>query len=88
MSKKDYIALAEALIEARNRTRLQDIQGADDRQCAYWVAEHVLVNVADAIANVLARDNSAFDRERFLAAALRGEWTRAEGHNNRARKGA
>lgn len=81
MSKKDYIALAEAIQSSRAKMN-RVFPSAED------TIHGILSQVTQDIADVLARDNSAFDRERFLAAALRGEWTRAAGHNNRARKGA
>lgn len=54
MTKKDYIAIAEALANARAAT-------GDDKHSA-------LTYAANQLAAVLARDNPRFDRERFLTA--------------------
>lgn len=83
MSKKDYIALAEALLKARARFKAPDAPGI-----AYETAEQMLTLVAEEIASVCARDNGRFDRDRFLRAALQGEFYKARGHNNRARRTA
>lgn len=58
MSRKDYIATAEVI----------------HNQLCHWKLEHavepeaVLRSTAEAMADVFAADNSAFDRLRFLAA--------------------
>lgn len=57
MSRKDYVALANAFHEA--------IQDAESEQIV-WGVETALANVAD----VLQADNPNFNRERFIAAAL------------------
>ena len=56
MTKKDYIAFADALKR--------------ERPADHWDAnKHVQWNLdVRAIAAVLARDNARFDRERFLTA--------------------
>jgi hypothetical protein len=61
MSHKDYVLLADALHEARKELDL-----TSGREVLAWT--HATLAVAAA----LQRDNSRFDRERFLAAA-RGE---------------
>lgn len=65
MSKKDYAMLANALRSARgdqnNATRALDY--------AVWAASTDACNaIVAAIADTLARDNSRFDRARFLLA--------------------
>lgn len=65
MSKKDYAMLANALRSARgdqhNATRTLNY--------AVWAASTDACNaLVAAIADTLARDNSRFDRSRFLAA--------------------
>lgn len=57
MTRKDYIALAGAIDEARGEYR-----DSDEAQAALRFAAH---NIADAC----AEDNDRFDRERFLIAA-------------------
>ena len=57
MTRKDYIALARAISEARTRTREKLGSG------------YVLSMVTVTIANELAADNPRFDRARFFAAA-------------------
>lgn len=52
MTRKDYIALAEALHEAHEESGLS----------TGWAL------TVDKIANVLAADNPRFDRERFVRA--------------------
>lgn len=63
MTRKDHVLLAEAIKEARDgiRTKEPDESHADMLDGAALAAEHV--------ADALARDNRAFDRERFLRAA-------------------
>lgn len=74
MTKKNYIALAEALIEARNGVppsfNLKE-------------AEAVLALVTKEVAVVLARDSANFDTQRFIRAAIMGEWTNNAGHRQR-----
>ena len=55
MTKKDYVALAAAI---RNMPVLVDTDA--------WVKTSDIIS---AIADVLAADNSSFDRDRFVAAA-------------------
>jgi len=57
MTRKNYIALAAALSEARDRTRTTLGSG------------YVLSMATVTIANALAADNPRFDRARFFAAA-------------------
>lgn len=59
MSRKDYIALAAAL-----RATGRALDADADQRAAYAHAQYV-----SAVADVLQRDNSAFDRDRFLRAA-------------------
>lgn len=56
MSRKDYVALAEALKQAKDKHR--EILGAGS----------VLKDAAERIADVLQSDNPRFDRGRFLTA--------------------
>jgi hypothetical protein len=56
MTKKDYVALAHALQDARGHSSAREWnQGVDE--------------AAQEIARVLAADNGRFDRDRFLSAA-------------------
>jgi hypothetical protein len=57
MSRKDYVALAASLHNAKDATR--EILGSHS----------VLRYAAENIADVLAIDNPRFDRQRFLTAA-------------------
>ncbi|HVE35363.1 MAG TPA: hypothetical protein VNC18_17490 [Gemmatimonadaceae bacterium] len=57
MTRKDYVALAAAIAEARERTRTTLGSG------------YVLSMATVTIANALAADNPRFDRGRFFAAA-------------------
>lgn len=57
MTRKDYVALAAAISEARAKT--DDLPGA-----AYTLSMATVT-----IANALAADNPRFDRARFYAAA-------------------
>jgi hypothetical protein len=56
MSRKDYVAIAEAIREAKRET-------AETLGSSY-----VLRLAAEEIARALKRDNARFDRERFLTA--------------------
>jgi hypothetical protein len=59
MTRKDYILLAAALRSTR------------DSYAPHWDANlfRACTDHAKAVADVLARDNARFDRQRFLAAA-------------------
>lgn len=59
MTRKDYVALAEALHAAALRP------GEERNVTAYLM----WVNCRDMIATVLAADNPRFDRDRFVKAA-------------------
>lgn len=61
MTRKDYVALAEAFIAAREDIRNKEDVPGELLDGVSYAAEHV--------ADALARDNRAFDRERFLRAA-------------------
>lgn len=68
MTRKDYIAIAEALASAHSWVNAQ-YGGAPEPDSPL----HEPLDIArENIADVLAADNPRFDRERFLAAA-RGE---------------
>ena len=56
MTRKDYIKLADALLSAHNETRTQETRETVELTASY-------------IADVLARDNPRFDRQRFLTAS-------------------
>ena len=62
MTRKDYVAIAEAMMAARADVSNQAISP----KMALKFAE-------DRIASALAADNPRFDRERFLTACRRGE---------------
>lgn len=59
MTKKDYISIARVLADNRRDHATYDSQSMAIVRCT---------DVANDIADMLARDNSRFDRERFLAA--------------------
>ena len=54
MTKKDYVAIADAILSARNERETN--------------AAQAITNVASYIADKLECDNPRFDRARFLAA--------------------
>jgi hypothetical protein len=63
MTRKDYVLLAEAI-----RAACDDIRSKEPEECR----EDLLAGVsyaAEYVADVLADDNRAFDRSRFLNAA-------------------
>lgn len=62
MTRKDYVALAEALREAR-----VDIQCKEPAEHVSTLKDGVSY-AADHIADALAADNPRFDRTRFLKA--------------------
>lgn len=69
MSKQDFVALAEAMIEARAQVAERaSIQPGDN-------TEETLIAAAERIADVCAKGNPRFDRERFLRAALLGDFS-------------
>ena len=74
MTRKDYVKLAAALKESR-RSIVQDfgIVNSDSVSSAIHALEIATVEIAD----VLARDNGRFDRERFYIAAGYGEVIRS-----------
>lgn len=59
MTKKDYIAIAKVLADNRRNHATYDAQSMAVVRCT---------DVASDMADMLARDNSRFDRARFLAA--------------------
>ncbi len=59
MTRKDYIALADAI-----RFSLP----IEENSAEYLAQFHGVRRTAFSISDVLARDNSRFDRERFLKA--------------------
>ncbi len=61
MTRKDYVALAEALHSAQVSSETITFKGHD------W-AQAVWEDCRDQIADVLAADNPRFDRERFVRA--------------------
>jgi len=63
MTKKDYVALAQAI----NRSR-PDENGEYHNADVYATIALTIGIVADNIATVCANDNAAFDRARFLTA--------------------
>ena len=66
MSRKHYTEVAE-IIKA-------EIDGIDSVNDPFGVGAHsALSNVADNLADMFKRDNSAFDRARFLDACGLGE---------------
>lgn len=67
MTRKDYIALAEALSMARVQVLPLALPAAS--RAAIIALDHA----CDRIADVLAADNARFDRARFLTAARRTE---------------
>lgn len=81
MSKKDYIALAEAIQEAKAKAAAFTVP--ENR----IVADAAIAQTAQEIARVCARDNGRFDRDRFLRAALQGEFHRARGITGRGVRG-
>lgn len=59
MTRKDYVAIAEAIEEG---LKVNGLGGG------WSEAKGAILTVAKEIANVLAADNKRFDRERFLKA--------------------
>ena len=55
MTRKDFVALAEAIRRAKPENELPEVRQGR-------------VNVAESIADALYNDNMRFDRERFLKA--------------------
>ena len=60
MTRKDFIMLSSAIRNAKPK------EGVTCSPSLYGVAHRTHRDVAEAIADALARDNRAFDRERFL----------------------
>ncbi len=70
MTRKDYIAFAKILADARSVANEIARLGTDDYALgAYEGAVHTLKNIAHDMASVFARDNRNFDKARFLAEA-------------------
>jgi len=64
MTRKDYLLIAEALRRTHN---LIDVTATGNEQVE--AERHIAVEVASRyLADALASDNAAFDRERFLTA--------------------
>lgn len=63
MTRKDYIAIAAALVRAR-----ADVQAKEPSESVSGLLDGISY-AAEHIADALKRDNGAFDRSRFLAAA-------------------
>lgn len=57
MTKKDYILIAKAVKEARD-----DVQNAPHNE------KYIVSTVAFALARELEKDNSRFDRQKFIEA--------------------
>lgn len=70
MTRKDYVALAAALKDAKplsTRPQMRNLYGAEDETpYTVWCAS------VYAVSDVLGRDNTRFDRERFLTACGAG----------------
>ena len=69
MTRKDYILLAGALLESK---RLIAFAGSNDpaiNRIQTEASERTLARTVEEIADVLKRDNSAFKRDLFVAAA-------------------
>lgn len=74
MTPKDYVAIA-AIFERSNRSALftgsaaVSMDAVTDGVCNWkHTAKRHAADIATDIANVMARDNPRFDRERFLKA--------------------
>jgi hypothetical protein len=55
MTRKDYVAIADALASVMSMS-----QHVNEQETVRWVAEH--------LCDVFVADNARFDREKFLAA--------------------
>lgn len=64
MSRKDYRAFAEIIAAERSMARHQLANGGNDGE----VKLRTTRNIAFSMADVFARDNARFDRERFYEA--------------------
>ena len=69
MSKKDYIAIADAL---RNKLANEHAFESDEQNDAAHWRNQGLLDAAEALACVFAADNGAFNRDRWFD-YLRGE---------------
>lgn len=70
MSRKDYILIAEVLRVLYHRAKLDVKNPHTDSVCV--AVANTILNVSEELADSLARDNSGFRREHFLA-VIRGE---------------
>lgn len=62
MTRKDYVAIAQAIKQACDNPNHFYVSGAESKYL------QGCNSVAVAVANTMARDNPAFDRARFLKA--------------------
>lgn len=66
LTRKDYVAVADVIAYSRNQTGVSAGKPpADDTLAGYIVA---LNDVSFALADQFAKDNPAFNRDKFLAA--------------------
>lgn len=63
MTKKDYIAVAAAIRNQRERMPANPQPGDVDALRVHWSTHYL---IATSLADVFARDNPRFDRARFL----------------------
>jgi hypothetical protein len=63
MTKKDYVAIAEAI-----RVNVREVIGIDGRRINI-LRPH---EVADYLADIMEEDNERFDRKRFMEACMAG----------------
>ena len=68
MTQKDYVALALALASVRERPEFSNSSKA---WWAWREKRKVWVACVDAVAKVLASDNSRFDKTKFLDMSLK-----------------
>jgi hypothetical protein len=62
MTRKDYQAVADAIAKVRNDRK------APNGGLLPLEVRHTIEEIEDAIADVFARDNDRFDRDRFIQA--------------------
>ena len=84
MSKKDYVELARVLYCAKRNVLEANTQHLTPRELAEWA----IGNVSSRIADVLAADNPAFDRARFIEACETGADTESAKRARAASKAA
>lgn len=65
MTRKDYIAIAKALNSGY--TYLDD-----NTVVHYKASERMLAHIANEVADIMAKDNSNFNRDRFMHAVNTG----------------